>query len=147
MAIFSKSEQGPLPPPERPAPPTTPASIPPGTLIAAKSRFVGELSGEDDLVVQGRFEGNIRVSRSVTIAGSGELEGDVQAKSVTIAGKVHGHVRADERAELLASASVQGNVHAPRVIIAEGAQLQGSVAMSAAPAPAAQPKIPSTQEQ
>ena len=39
--------------------------------------------------------------------------------------------KGDEKAELLASASVQGNVHAPKVIIAEGAQLQGSVAMSA----------------
>ena len=143
MAIFSKTEQGPPPPPERPAPPVTTPAAQAGTTIATKSRFVGELSGEDDLVIQGRFEGNIRVARSVTIAGSGELEGDVQARSVTIAGKVHGHVRAEERAELLASAAVQGNVHAPRVIIAEGAQLQGSVAMSA-PLPAVEPK---TQEQ
>jgi len=143
VAIFGKTDQGPSPAPERPTPPV-PAGPPAGTLIATKSRFVGEMSGEDDVVIQGRFEGNIRIARSVTIASSGELEGDVQARSVSIAGRVHGHVRAEERAELLASATVQGNVQAPKVIIAEGAQLQGSVAMSA---PAASSAEPRTQEQ
>ncbi len=60
-----------------------------------------------------------------------------------VGGRVHGQIRADERAELLASASVQGNVTAPKVVIAEGAQLQGNVAMSAAeasPAPPVQKK-------
>ena len=56
---------------------------------------------------------------------------------------MQGLLQADEKAELLASASVQGNVQAPKVIIAEGAQLQGSVAMSAQ---AAAPSTPGDKE-
>ena len=104
-------------------------------MIGPKARFQGEFSGDEDLVIQGRFEGNIKVNRRVTVAASGELKGDVHAKSVVVGGRVHGQIRADERAELLASASVQGNVIAPKVVIAEGAQLQGNVAMSAPDAP------------
>lgn len=132
MAIFGKTEssQSQESASERPAPPPAPAAS--ATVIGPKARFVGEISGDEDLVIQGRFEGNIRVSRRVTIAASAELKGDIHAKTVVVGGRVHGQIRADERAELLASASVQGNVNAPKVVIAEGAQLQGSVAMSAA---------------
>lgn len=66
----------------------------------------------------------------MTIGGTGDVLGDVLARSVVVAGKVEGHIRALERAELLPSAAVTGSVQAPKVVIAEGAQLQGSVAMS-----------------
>lgn len=108
-----------------------------GTLVGSSARFVGEITGDEDVTVQGRLEGNIDVTRRVTVAPSGEVEGDVHARSVVVAGKVRGLIRAEERAELLASAVVQGDVRAPKVVIAEGAQLQGSVAMSGGGAPAA----------
>jgi cytoskeletal protein CcmA (bactofilin family) len=66
----------------------------------------------------------------VTIGGTGDVVGDVMARTVVVAGKVEGQIRALERAELLPSAAVNGSVQAPKVVIAEGAQLQGSVAMS-----------------
>jgi cytoskeletal protein CcmA (bactofilin family) len=106
---------------------TTP---PAGTLVGPSARFVGAITGDEDVAVHGRVEGNIDVTRRVTVAASGEVEGDVHARYVVVAGHVRGQIRADERAELLASAAVHGNVHAPKVVIAEGAQLQGNVAMS-----------------
>ncbi len=139
MAIFGKSDatHGPAPARERhgDTPDGESKPAPSGsTVIGPRARFVGDVSGDEDIVVQGRLEGNVRVHRRVTIAASGELNGDVHARSVVVGGRVHGQILADERAELLASASVQGNVNAPKVVIAEGAQLQGSVAM-AIPAP------------
>ncbi|HEY1252232.1 MAG TPA: polymer-forming cytoskeletal protein [Thermoanaerobaculia bacterium] len=137
MAIFGKSDSTPQ---ETPAPERAPggASLPAAggapTVLGPKARFVGDISGDEDVVIHGRCEGNIRVSRRVTVSGSGDLRGDVHARSIVVGGRVQGLLQADEKAELLASASVQGNVHAPKVIIAEGAQLQGSVAMSAGPA-------------
>jgi cytoskeletal protein CcmA (bactofilin family) len=113
------------------------ASPPPATVIGAKARFVGEITGDEDVLIHGRFEGNITVNRRVTVAASGEIKGDIHGRSVVVGGRVQGQIRADERAELLASASVQGNVNAPKVVIAEGAQLQGNVAMSAADSPEA----------
>jgi cytoskeletal protein CcmA (bactofilin family) len=134
LAIFSKTDQAQPQPPERAAAGTTSASLSPTTLIGPKVRFVGDISGDEDILVQGRFEGNIEIGRKVTVAASGEVRGDVHARSIVVGGRVHGQIRADERAELLASASVQGDVHAPKVVIAEGAQLQGNVAMAAAAA-------------
>jgi len=123
-------------PPERvPHPPPSPASsaalTPSGatTVIGSRLKIVGDVSGDEDLVVNGRLEGKIRVDRKVVVSAGAEVEGDVQAKSVIIGGKVHGQVMASERAELLPSGRVQGNVHSPRIVMAEGAQIQGRVVM------------------
>jgi cytoskeletal protein CcmA (bactofilin family) len=141
VAIFGKTDtQGQVSAGERPlgaAPGATGAVS--TTVIGPKARFVGELEGDEDIVIQGRLEGNAKVDRRVTIAPSGEVRGDVHARSVVVGGRVYGQIRAEERAELLASAAVEGNVYAPKVVIAEGAQLQGSVAMSAAPSGAGVP--------
>lgn len=96
---------------------------------------MGEIFGDEDLLINGRFEGKVQVERNVTIGVTGDVLGDLLAKSIVVAGKVEGQVLARERAELLASATVKGTVHAPKVVIAEGAQLQGSVGMSSGPVP------------
>ena len=134
MAIFGKTDSAPEPSASQERAGAAPA---PATVIGAKARFVGQITGDEDILIQGRFEGDIRVDRRVTVAPSGDVKGDIHGRSVVVGGRVHGQVRADERAELLASASVQGNVNAPKVVIAEGAQLQGNVAMSAPDAPSA----------
>jgi len=92
-------------------------------------KIVGDLSGDEDVLVNGRLEGKIRVDRKVVVSPGAEVEGDVQAKWVIIGGRVHGQVMASERAELLPSGRVQGNVHSPRIVMAEGAQIQGRVVM------------------
>ena len=134
MAIFVKTDtQGQVSAGERAPAPATPNGGVSQTVIGPKAHFVGEISGEEDVLIQGRLEGNVRVDRRVTVAGSGEVRGDLHGRSVTVGGRVHGLIGATERAELLASAVVEGNVNAPKVVIAEGAQLQGSVAMSGSP--------------
>jgi cytoskeletal protein CcmA (bactofilin family) len=142
VAIFGKSDtQGQVSAGDRPlgSAPAPAGGGPSATVIGPKARFVGELEGDEDILIQGRLEGNARVDRKVTVAPSGEVRGDLHARSVIVGGRVFGQIRAEERAELLASASVEGNVHAPKVVIAEGAQLQGSVAMSAVPVGASAP--------
>jgi cytoskeletal protein CcmA (bactofilin family) len=99
------------------------------TVIGSRVKFVGDVSGDEDILINGRVEGKIRVDRKVVVSTGAEVEGDVQAKSVVIGGRVHGQVLASERAELLPSGRVQGNVHAPRIVMAEGAQIQGRVVM------------------
>ena len=106
------------------------------TVIGPQARMVGEISGDEDVLIEGRFEGKVRTDRKVTIGGTGDVVGDLLARSVVVAGKVEGQILAQERAELLASAEVKGSVQAPKVVIAEGAQLQGSVAMSSGRGPA-----------
>ncbi|HEY1433808.1 MAG TPA: polymer-forming cytoskeletal protein [Thermoanaerobaculia bacterium] len=139
MAIFGKADESSAP---TEAPELAGKGIASGaTVVGPKARFVGEFSGDEDLVIHGRVEGNVDIRRRVTIAPAGEMKGDIRARSVVVGGRVQGQILAEERAELLATASVQGNVNAPKVVIAEGAQLQGSVAMSTPnPAPAKEEK-------
>ena len=131
MAIFGKAEgaSGPPAPSERAVAPSA------ATVIGPNARFVGEISGDEDIVIHGQVEGNIDIPRRVTVAVPGQMKGDIHARSVVVGGRVNGQIRADERAELLASATVQGNVNAPKVVIAEGARLQGNVAMTAEGSP------------
>jgi cytoskeletal protein CcmA (bactofilin family) len=135
VAIFGKTDSAPEPSAGQDR--ASGASPSPATVIGANARFVGEITGDEEILIHGRFEGNIRVDRGVTVAASGQVKGDIHGRSVVIGGRVQGQVRADERAELAASASVQGNVNAPKVVIAEGAQLQGNVAMFEPDPPAA----------
>lgn len=118
-----------VPSPSPPGPSASPIASTSSTVIGAKVRLVGDVSGDEDILVNGRVEGKIRVDRKVVVSAGAEVEGDVQAKSVVVGGRVHGQVLASERAELLPSGRVQGNVHAPRIVMAEGAQIQGRVVM------------------
>jgi cytoskeletal protein CcmA (bactofilin family) len=148
LAFFGKTDPPPSPQPSPnvpPAPSNPPDRVPhpspsaaataaptpsaATTVLGARLKIVGDVSGDEDLVVNGRLEGKIRVDRKVVVNAGGEVEGDVQARSVIIGGRVHGQVMATERAELLPTGRVQGNVHAPRIVMAEGAQIQGRVVM------------------
>jgi cytoskeletal protein CcmA (bactofilin family) len=88
----------------------------------------GELSGSEDLYVDGSVEGKIELrSHSLTVGPNGNVKADVSAKAVVIQGKLNGSVNASERVELRKSAVVTGDVTTQRIAIEEGAFLQGKV--------------------
>ncbi len=80
--------------------------------------------------MNGRLEGTIRVDRRVSVGPEGAVRGEIHARHVIVGGHVQGDVHASEKAELTSSAVVEGGVYAPKVVIAEGARLEGRVAMS-----------------
>ena len=125
LSVFGKTESNRASTPA----PGDPVSLP-TTILGSGARFVGDLSGDEDIIVNGHFEGKIRVERSVTVGTGGQLDGDIAARSVVVGGTVRGQITANEKAELLESAIVEGSVQAPKIVIAEGAQLEGNVAMS-----------------
>jgi cytoskeletal protein CcmA (bactofilin family) len=127
LAILGKNDPKPFP--EGSTGPPAPASGG-ATVLAPGVRFVGELTGGEDVVVNGRFEGTLRVERRVTVGPRGDVDGEIRAREVIVFGRVKGDVLASERAELTESAAVEGKVQAPKIVIAEGAKLQGNVAMS-----------------
>lgn len=92
----------------------------------------GDLSGNEDLVIEGKVEGKIDLpSNRLTIGAGGQVQAQVHAKNVVVVGRVAGNVSASERLEIQASGIVEGDVEAPRLVVAEGAVLNGSVKMSA----------------
>jgi cytoskeletal protein CcmA (bactofilin family) len=88
----------------------------------------GELSGSEDLFVDGQVEGSIELSgNSLTIGPHGQVRADVNAKSVVVHGKLEGNVRVTERVELTKSAVTIGDIFAQRVAIEDGAYFKGKV--------------------
>ena len=91
----------------------------------------GELSGDHDVVVDGRLEGRINLTKSLTGGKNGTVDADVNAHTVSVAGRFTGNVTAEQRVEIDGTASLAGNVTAPRLSIADGAYFKGSVDMEA----------------
>ena len=90
----------------------------------------GDLTGEEDLVIEGKVEGKVTLPNSVlTVGANGTIKAEVQAKSVVVIGRVAGNVRGTERVEIQATGVVEGDVYAPKLIVAEGAVLNGSIQM------------------
>jgi cytoskeletal protein CcmA (bactofilin family) len=88
----------------------------------------GELSGSEDLYVDGQVEGTIELhGNSLIIGPNGQVRADVNAKGVIVQGKMEGNIRATERIELKKSAIAVGNIVTHRVAIEEGAYFKGKV--------------------
>jgi len=120
-----------------------------GTVNIGKSVVIkGELTGSEDLTIEGHVEGKIELRQNVlTIGPNGKIKAQVYAKAVIILGEVTGNVTATEKVDLRDNGSIDGDITAPRVAIAEGAHFRGSVDMQrkgGSPAPAQLAK-PATQ--
>lgn len=153
MALFGKTpapreedkgkpvSQPEAPPPSRnaPNPPKTEAKT---AVIGPQVRIQGELSGEEDVLIEGRVEGKISVTKSLRVGQNAQVNAEIRAHSLVIAGRVVGNVTAVERVEILPSGSLEGNIRSPKIAIAEGAQFKGSVDMSAAGKGGAEPARP-----
>ncbi len=95
----------------------------------------GDLSGSEDVMVEGRVEGRVELpNNQLTVGANGTVQAEVNAKTVIVVGKISGNVTATERLEIQASGYVEGDVTSPRLIVEEGATLNGSIAMQAKPA-------------
>ncbi|MFY9648146.1 MAG: polymer-forming cytoskeletal protein [Terriglobales bacterium] len=94
----------------------------------------GELSGSENLYVDGNVEGKIQLNNhSLTIGPNGKVKADVIAKTVVIQGRLEGSVNASDRVELRTSAVVTGDVTTQRIAIEEGAFLKGKVEIQKEP--------------
>jgi cytoskeletal protein CcmA (bactofilin family) len=106
-----------------------PEPAPRASVLGPTLRFRGELSAQEDLIVQGSVEGSITHTQNLGIGPDGSMKGDIRARVIVIDGKVDGDLYATEFVHIRATAKVKGNVFAPRVAIQDGAFFQGQVEM------------------
>src|SRR5580658_2314484 len=106
-----------------------PEAAPKASILGPTLRFRGELSAQEDLIIQGSVEGSITHTQSLTVGTDGTMKGDIRARVIVIDGKVEGDLYATESVNIRATAKVKGNVFAPRVGITEGAFFQGQIEM------------------
>ena len=123
----------PTPASERPAPVSSHAHHTSSSERATIGRSItirGEVTGDEDLLIQGRVDGSVDLKQhSVTVGREGEVKANIAARVVTVEGKVEGNLTADEQVILRASATVQGDLSAPRVVLEDGARFRGGVDM------------------
>ena len=88
----------------------------------------GDLSGSEDLYVDGQVEGSISLkNNSLTVGPHGQIKASVEAKGLVVQGKLEGNVLASDRVELRKSAIVTGDISTQRISIEEGAYLKGKI--------------------
>jgi cytoskeletal protein CcmA (bactofilin family) len=88
----------------------------------------GELSGSEDLYVDGVVEGAIELAKNNLVIGpNGQVRANIQAKGVVVEGKVEGNIRASEWTELRKSAVAAADILTQRIVVEDGALLIGKV--------------------
>lgn len=109
------------------------------TIIGPSILISGKLSGDEDLTVRGRVEGELSLSRTLIVEPSGIVKANVQVKNAIISGVVVGNITASESVELTREGRMVGDINSPRVIIVDGASFRGHVDMgNAEPRPASE---------
>jgi cytoskeletal protein CcmA (bactofilin family) len=90
----------------------------------------GDVSGDEDLLIQGRVDGSVDLKqRSVTVGQEGRVKANITGRVVIVEGEVEGDLRAEEQVILRSTARVQGDITASRVVLEDGASFRGGVDM------------------
>jgi cytoskeletal protein CcmA (bactofilin family) len=123
------------PPPPQPQPPTqTRVNAPQNkdrAMIGPTICIKGDLSGQEDLLIEGRVEGKVELRQhNVTVGKNGRVKADIYGKTITIEGEVQGNLFGEEQLVLRQTSTVRGNITAPRVSLEDGSNFKGSIDMS-----------------
>ena len=93
-------------------------------------RLKGEISGDEDLIIEGRFRGKIDLkNHSLLVEQTGKIKADIRAKNVTIKGSIEGNIYASGKVFISKDGDVKGDIISPKISIMEGAGFKGSVKM------------------
>lgn len=100
------------------------------SVLGPTLRFKGELSADEDLLIQGRIEGSIKHSSSLTVGEEGQVKANIAAEYIAVEGKVNGDLNGSQSVVVRDTANVEGNIFSPIVTLLEGATFNGSIDMS-----------------
>lgn len=98
--------------------------------IGASIRIRGDVTGDENLIIQGEVDGTINVlGHNVTISKTGKVKANIEAKQIIVEGSLEGDLNGDEKVIIRESGNVHGNIVAPRVTLEDGALFKGSIEM------------------
>lgn len=102
----------------------------------------GELSGSEDLIIDGEVEGSIALrGQTLTVGPNGRVRANIEARNVILHGRVNGDIHATDRVDLRKSASLSGNIATARISIEDGAFFKGGIDIQKPePAPRVEPR-------
>jgi len=138
--------------PPRPAPGPSGADRPPrgpreAAVIGPSITIRGDVTGDEDLTIQGRIEGTVTLKQhNVSVGPEGKVDASIHGRSVTVEGEVKGDLRGEEQVVLKRTSRVQGNIQAPRVTVEDGARFRGGIDMGE-PTPAGAERPPAARRE
>jgi len=113
-----------------PVPSSAPASSGRSALIGPGIHVKGDISGDENLVIEGKVDGKILLDNNhVEVGQTGRVNADITAKVIKIAGEVRGDITGTEKVIISRSGNVHGNIVAPRMTLEDGAIFKGSIDM------------------
>lgn len=125
----------------------TAAAIAKPALIGAGIHVNGDISGTENLVIEGKVEGKVDLAGSqVEIGETGKVAADIIAKTIKIDGSLQGDVQGKERVVISKSGRVRGNITAPRVMLEDGAIFKGSIDINPSESQVAELPLPAKSE-
>lgn len=96
--------------------------------------FKGELSADEDLVIEGNIEGTIaHHKKHLTIGKQGRVKADIHASSVIVEGNLTGDIHSEGIVSLAKGADVTGNIYCGRIVMEDGARFKGKIDMGEKP--------------
>jgi cytoskeletal protein CcmA (bactofilin family) len=100
------------------------------TFVGAGSTFIGNFECGGDVVLGGRIRGNGAVRGSLTLSEGGRWEGEIQSLNAVIAGDVEGSLSVSDKLEIRKTARIRGAVRARSIAVAQGAVIDGDMAVT-----------------
>ncbi len=101
---------------------TTGASV---SLVSENIRIEGQLSGEENILINGRVVGSIKLNGDIVIGSTGVVEADIEGNTIIIQGKVKGNVTARSHLEIQSTGKMLGDISARSIDIKEGSTFEG----------------------
>src|SRR5215813_5403049 len=96
--------------------------------LGASLHVKGEISGNEDLLIDGTVEGLVQLDeRKLTVGATAKVTADIIAREVVVYGTVKGNLRAKDRIEIKKDGSVNGDLTTARIMIEDGAYFKGSI--------------------
>ena len=99
------------------------------TIISLGVKIEGKVKSNGNIRVEGQIEGDIESRGSIVIGGNGEVNGQVNADSISIAGNVTGTVNAKSKVTLEEKGNLQGDIFTKSLVVKEGARFDGKCKM------------------
>ena len=98
--------------------------------IGPSIKIKGNLSGNEDLIIQGSIDGEVLLKKNkVTVGTTGKVKANIHGKSIHVEGGVRGDLLGSEEVIIRSSGKVQGNIVSPRVTLDNGSKFKGSIDM------------------
>ncbi|MCK4763995.1 MAG: polymer-forming cytoskeletal protein [Candidatus Aminicenantes bacterium] len=99
--------------------------------IIGRTLFIkGELTSDEEVLIEGKIEGKLKINHRVVVGKSGVVNADIEAKEVIIKGAVNGNVKCSYKVEIVPEGVLTGNIVSYRVVLAEGAVFKGNIDMT-----------------